>query len=62
MREDAGALDDDGFGFRRQLANHDGYAWLEDAGLLAGDGRQGGPQVFLMVEPDGCDHADLRAA
>ena len=57
-----GAGDDDRFGFGRDVADDARDARLDDARLLAGDGRVGRSEVFLVVEADRRDHADFRRA
>ena len=56
------AGDDERFRFGRDIADDARHAGLDDARLLARDGGVGGPEVFLVVEPDRGDHADLRGA
>ena len=57
-----GAGDDDGFGFRRNIAHDAGHAGLDDTRLLRSDGGKRRAEVFLVVEADGRDHANFRRA
>ena len=55
---------DHGQRFRRDVADHDRDARLDDAGLLRGDRVQRIAEILLVIEVDrrdGCDHAELHA-
>ena len=56
------ALHNDRFRFGGELTDDTRHARLQDAGFLASDGRERRAEVFLVIESNRRDHANLGVA